>query len=247
MKHAFRVALSALVFILFFNERAAAQLPTTPKYEIGLNAGTFIYQGDLTPSAPGLFKTPSFALGVNISRWLTGKFAARLDLSFGSLRGDDARYSSPEWRRQRAFVFTTPVMEVTASLLYHPLGVQRKFSPYLFAGLGVSFLSISRDYSGYNAAYFSEEGVSEGLQQDLSQTMPRALPVLPVGIGVRYPLSEKFFLNTEASYRLMRSDYLDGFSQSANPGRKDHYHKFSIGLGYRLGVKDKYACPDVRF
>lgn len=244
MNPAFGVATLAL-FLLVAN-RAGAQL-STPKYEIGLNAGVLIYQGDLTPSALGSFKTPAPALGVNVNRWLTNVLSARLDLSFGRLRGDDAKYSTPEWRPQRAFSFATPVTELTASLLYHPFGTRQKFSPYVFAGVGLSFVNISRNYSAYNAAYFSEEGISDALQQDLSQRLPRALPVLPVGIGVRYPLSEKFFLNTEASYRLMRSDYLDGFSQSANPARKDHYHKVSVGINYRLGIKDKYACPDVRF
>ncbi len=245
MKHAINVALCSLLSLHFLPSVAFSQ-SSTPRYEIGINTGAFIYQGDLTPSAIGSFKTPSFVFGINESRRLTSFLAARFDLAFGHLRGNDAAYVSPEWRKQRAFNFTTPVTEVTASLVYYPMGTERKFSPYLFAGAGLAFVNIKRDYSAYNAAYFSEEGVSEGLQQDITRKLPQTIPVLPLGVGVRYPLSEKFFLNSEASYRYMRTDYLDGFSQAANPSLKDHYYKFSIGMGYRLGVKDRFGCPTVR-
>lgn len=247
MKHAISAAVYVSTAVLSFPFVAFGQ-SSTPGYEIGINAGTLIYQGDLTPSAVGSFKTPSFVFGINGSRRLTDVLAARLDLNFGRLHGADSAYALPEWRKQRAFNFTTPVTELTASLVYYPLGTERKLSPYLFAGLGLAFVHIKRDYNAYNAAYFSEaEGLDERLQQDVDHPLPRTVPVLPLGIGLRYALTEKFSLNSEAGYRLMRTDYLDGFSQAANPLLKDHYYKFSLGLGYRLGVKDKYGCPTVRF
>ena len=247
MKQASSVTVCTVIAVHLFPFFAFTQ-SSTPKYEIGINAGMFIYQGDLTPSATGSFKTPSAVFGINGSRRLTNAFAVRLDLNIGRLRGADSVYASPEWRKQRAFAFTTPVTEVTGSLVYYPMGTERKFSPYLFAGVGLAFINVKRDYSAYNAAYFSEaEGIDEGLQQDVAHKLPRTVPVLPLGIGVRYPLSQKFFLASEASYRLMRTDYLDGFSQAANPSLKDHYSKLSIGVGYRLGIKDKYGCPTVRF
>lgn len=247
MKHAISAAVYVSTAVLSFPFVAFGQLPT-PKYEIGINAGTLIYQGDLTPSAIGSFKTPSFVFGINGSRRLTNVLAARLDLNFGRLRGADSAYASPEWRKQRAFGFTTPITEVTGSLVYYPLGTEGKFSPYLFAGLGLAFVNIKRDYSSYNAAYFSEaEDLDQRLQQDVEHSLPRTIPVLPLGVGLRYALTERFSLNSEAGYRLMRTDYLDGFSQAANPSLKDHYYKFSLGVGYRLGVKDKYGCPTVRF
>lgn len=242
----FRAAFCLLGFLLFFVAATFAQAPL-PKYEIGVNAGALIYQGDLAPSPAGSFKTPSFVFGLNGSRMLTTVFAARLDLSFGRLRGDDALYSSPEWRKQRAFAFTTPLTELTASLLYYPLGLDHKFSPYLFAGFGLAAVNIKRDYSRYNAAYFLDDGVNTDLQQDLAHKLPRTIPVIPMGIGLRYPLTEKFSLTSEAAYRNMSTDYLDGFSKAGNPGRNDHYYKFSLGLHYLLGVKDRYACPAAVF
>lgn len=217
------------------------------KYNIGLSAGTFIYQGDLTPSAMGSFKTPGFVLGVNGSRKLTSVLWARLDLNFGQLKGDDAAYSKPAYRQQRAFAFTAPVTELTLSAVYQPLGNNRKLSPYLFSGIGLSFVRIQRDYSRFNATYFeTEPAVAIGLTQDSAHRLPRTIPVLPVGVGVNYRLSDKLSLYAEASYRVMSTDYLDGYSQSVNPAHKDNYSHYAVGIRFSLGGKSKYDCPDVK-
>lgn len=222
-----------------------AQL-TVSKYAFGINGGSFIYQGDLAPSAVGSFKTPGFVLGINASRYLTNKFSARLDFNFGQLKGDDAAYENPAWRQERNFAFKTPVTELIGSAVWDVIGRERKFSPYLFAGLGYSFLNIKRDYSNFNGEYFAAETATiEGLNEDIAHRLPRGLPIVPAGIGLRYRLSNSFSLNTEASYRYISSDYLDGFSHAANADKKDHYYKFSIGLTYSKNNNPKGSldCP----
>lgn len=224
---------------------AQAQL-TQSKYTFGLNAGIYIYQGDLTPSAVGSFRTPGLALGLNASRYLTNKFSVRLDLNFGKLKGADSAYKTPAWRQQRNFSFNTPVTEVTGSVVWDVFGKDRKFSPYIFAGLGYSFLKINRDYSNFNEEFFaSETNVIQGLQSDIDHRLPRGLPIIPLGMGVRYWLTNSLSLNTEASYRYISSDYLDGFSHAANSAAKDHYYKFSIGLSYSKNNNGKGGldCP----
>lgn len=224
-----------------------AQSPFDSKYEIGINAGTLIYQGDLTPDAVGSFKTPGLVVGLYGSRRLTNKLAARLDLSFGRLRGDDAKYESPDWRQERALKFKTPVTEVAALLVWNALGTDRRFSPYLFAGLGYTFLKIDRDYSRFNYAYFADQGLGEYLQRDIEHDLPRSEFMVPIGVGVRYALTDKLGLNVESAYRHISTDYLDGFSQAGNPKRDDAYFKFSVGVSYQLGKKDPLDCPRVGF
>ncbi len=232
--------------LIFFTATISAQT-TNPKYEVGLNAGLFIYQGDLTPSQFGSFKTPTANIGISGSRYLSNTLSARLDLAYGKLKADESKYKTPEWRQQRNFAFKSPVNELIASIVYHPIGRERKISPYLFTGVGYTFLKITRDYSRYNAAYFSnEEGANEGLNMDLAHSLPKAVAILPVGLGLRYRITEKLSFGSEASYRIMSTDYLDGFSQSANPGKNDHYYKYSIGLFHSLGGKNKYGCPVVK-
>jgi hypothetical protein len=216
------------------------------KYAFGINAGTFIYQGDLTPSAIGSFKTPGLAIGLNASRYLTNRFSIRLDLNFGRLKGADSAYKNPEWRQQRNLAFNAPVTEVIGSVVWDAFGREKKFSPYVFAGLGYSFLRINRDYSRFNTEYFAAEpGTIEGLEQDISQRLPKGLPTVPIGLGLRYRLTNTLSVNTEASYRYISSDYLDGFSHAANAEAKDHYYKFSVGLTYSRNNNGKGGldCP----
>jgi hypothetical protein len=219
---------------------------TQSKYAFGINAGSFIYQGDLTPSAVGSFRTPGLAIGLNASRYLTNKFSVRLDLNFGKLKGADSAYKNPAWRQQRNFAFNTPVTEVIGSVVWDAFGRERKFSPYVFAGLGYSFLRINRDYSRFNTEYFAAEpGTIEGVEQDINHRLPTGLPIVPIGLGIRYRLTNTLSLNTEASYRYISSDYLDGFSHAANADAKDHYYKFSIGLTYSKNNNGKGGldCP----
>lgn len=217
------------------------------KLEFGAQAGTFIYQGDLTPSRFGSFKTPGLQLGVSASMPLNNFLSARANFSFGKIRGDDAKYAHPEWRQHRNLNFRSPVFEVAALVKWDVMGNARSsmgFSPYLFGGVGLSFLRVRRDASNFDGEYFSaENAVTAGLSADLDHSTPRSLLVFPVGAGVRYPLTEFISLNAEAAYRFAFNDYIDGFSQAGNAARKDHYHSISVGVLYRFRSSGAVKCP----
>lgn len=215
------------------------------KYEIGIRLSALTYQGDLTPSFIGSSKTITLGFGVFGTRILNDRLSVRANLDYNRLKGDDAAYSKPEWRQQRNFNFNASIVELSGHLVYNLRGnySNRKFSPYIFGGAGLNFLKINRDYSSFNAEYFSTEAwVSEGLAADLEKTPPRFTIVMPVGAGFKYPISQKFSLFGEASYRLMLTDYLDGFSKISNTKNNDHYSNISVGLVYRLG-NTGINCP----
>src|SRR6476661_5228371 len=100
-----------LVFGLLLVGCGAAMAQEGPKYSIGVNAGSFIYIGDLSPWRTGSWETPGFVLGFTGHRNFSSTLAARLDLNFGKLRGDEAKYG-PEYRQHRAFSFHSNVTEV---------------------------------------------------------------------------------------------------------------------------------------
>jgi hypothetical protein len=220
------------------------------QYEAGIQTGPFIYQGDLTPAALGSFKTWTNSIGINGSKILNASFLVRGNLFFSKLRGNEALYSHPEYRQQRSFNFSTPLVELTGQLVYNPLArnyADRGLAPYIFAGAGFSYLNIKRDWSNMNTEYFnSESAVAQGLLQDQQKQLPRFIPVLPLGVGVRYNLSSRFAVTAETVYRLPFTDYLDGFSQSVNPAKNDHYHSTTVGLVYRIGKKNTLACPVIK-
>lgn len=247
MKAKLKTSAIALLF-LFTACKSHAQF--YKDMSVGLNGGAYIYQGDLTPDPLGSFRTIKPGLTLFAKKPINNFLAARLHMSFATLQGNDSRYSKPGYRQQRNFYFSTPLMEFSGQLVWNILG--RNYDdygimPYVFSGAGVSFVQVRKDYSRMNAAYFGEKSdIFPGLVVDNVHGTSPALLSVPVGVGAEYPLSERFSVNIETSYRFVFTDYLDGFSQSANPKLNDHYHSTSAGIIYKFGNKNKeLGCPVV--
>jgi OOP family OmpA-OmpF porin len=244
---------SVIVSVIFFISQSLSAQQKNRHYEFGLAAGIIVYQGDLTPKQFGSYETMKLAVNLSAAKIISSSFSARANLIRANLRGDDAIYNNPEFRKQRNFNFTSPVTELSLLLVYNPLGKNyssKGFSPYLFSGAGVSFFNIKRDHSAFNAAYFGDgSDLPARIAEDDAQTPPGIAPVVPIGAGIRYNLSERWAVNAESSYRLMFTDYLDGFSQAANPSRNDHYQTTTVGIIYRTGAaaKNKNGCPTIRY
>lgn len=230
--------------LLFFygNSETHAQIDLS-KFEIGLTGGAFIYQGDLTPSPIGSYRTLRPAVNLFVNRILNSSFSLRTSLFYGRLSGNDAAYNHPAWRRQRNFSFKATALELSELLVWNAWNTNEKFAPYLFGGIGLSFLNISRNWNNFNGEFFSAEDLASRLAEDLSHKPPKLIPAVPVGIGVQYSLTKNLSLIGETAYRLTRTDYLDGFSKAANPQLYDHYQSHMVGLLYKFGKKNNLNCP----
>lgn len=244
-------ALPCLLVSAFGSTVIKAQFTNVPKFQFGIGVGTMIYQGDLTPESIGAYKTMKPVINLFAAKLFNSSFAVRANLAIGALKADDAKYDHPAYRQQRNFNFRTPVTEITGSAEWNILArnyTSRGFAPYMFAGVGYGFLNIKRDYSNLNAAYFSaESALLTGLPDDISYKVPKGLLVFPVGAGVRYYFSDKIGISAETMYRISNTDYLDGFSKSVNPAKRDNYYSHTIGIVYRLGNKNMLDCPVVRY
>jgi hypothetical protein len=241
----------AIVFLSFLFIVTGGHAQFYKDMSVGLNAGVYIYQGDLTPDPLGSFRTIKPGLSVFAKKPINHFLAARLHMSFASLQGSDSRYSKPEYRQQRNYNFFSPVMEFSGQLVWNIRG--RNYNdygimPYVFSGAGVSVVRVVKDYSRMDPAVFGESSdVLTGLAIDNAIETSNALFSVPVGVGAEYSLSERFSVNIETSYRFVFTDYLDGFSQSANPKLQDHYHSTSAGVIYKFGKKIKgVGCPVVK-
>lgn len=218
----------------------------------GLNGGIYVYQGDLTPQTLGSFRTMQPGLSLFAKKPINYFLSARLHMSFARLKGDDSRYGEPAYRKQRNFYFTSSVKEFSGQLVWNIRGMNyedKGIQPYVFSGAGVSLIRTRKDYSRMDPTIFGEgSDVAAGLVADNAHGTPRTLFSVPFGVGAEYPISNRFSVNIETSYRFIFSDYLDGFSQSANPKLKDHYHSTSAGLIYKFGNRDKgIACPVIKY
>lgn len=244
-----RMHIAFLLGAIFLVQDLSAQL-SPAKYEVAVNGGAFVYQGDLAPRVWGSLKTMRPGFGVHISRVISPSFAAGLAVNIASLEGDETRYEVPAFRKFRAFKFTAPLREVYMQIKWNiepitPFDLPVK--PYLFAGVGMASLETKIDYSGFNAAYFGAGSPTvTGLAIDIAKPSKKTKFVIPVGFGLRFYLSPDFCLNFESSYRVTSTDYIDGFSEAANPDMNDHYLVQTVGLAYRFGRRSKYSCPVVQ-
>lgn len=243
---------TAIVFIVFLFSTLKSNAQFYKDMSVGLNGGIYVYQGDLTPQALGSFRTIQPGFSLFAKKPINYFLSARLHMSFARLKGDDSRYSEPAYRKQRNFYFTSSVKEFSGQLVWNIRGMNyedRGIQPYIFTGAGVSFIKVRKDYSRMDPTVFGESSdVLTGLIADNAHGTPRALFSVPVGVGAEYPISNRFSVNIETSYRFIFSDYLDGFSKSANPKLQDHYHSTSVGLIYKFGNRDKgIGCPVIRY
>lgn len=243
---------SVILVILLFNVTLINSQFQSKHLEIGVGFGAYIYQGDLTPNRIGSFKTMKPGLHLFANKIMSSSLSYRLNLAIAKLKGDESKYSNPEYRQQRNFKFKSPLFELSGLVVWDIRGNnfyrdKGRISPYFFTGAGLSFLNIKPDWSNFNAEFFSTESdVITGLQTDSQKKLSTIHPFIPVGLGFRYEISNRLALNTEVTYRFIFSDYLDGFSYAANPDKDDHYHSITIGVIYKLGNKNRLNCPPVK-
>lgn len=247
MKNYFIVLKLAVLFIII-SLKVNAQTNMS-NWQIGANVGIIIYQGDLTPTLFGDYRIDKPTFGLNISRILTPAFKLRTAISLGKINGDENIYPKPTYRQQRNLKFSTPIAEITEVLIWNFLDHKedinyKRFSPYILAGVGVSFLNIKRSSTNINATFLENESQAAiGLAQDLQTTPPKTILVLPMGLGVEYYVSPSVSLNLEMNFRYTRTDYLDGFSKIANPNVNDYYYTGTVGIIYKFNKKSMLGCP----
>jgi opacity protein-like surface antigen len=240
-----KVMMVGLVLLLI-GKNGKAQYSSASKYELGVDVGTLIYQGDLSTSRFGFTKTLRPALGISLSRKLDNYFSLRGNFTVGKLVVDEAKQSSPAYHQTRRFQFKTPINELSAMLLWNVPGENsHRLTYYFMAGAGLNFTKVKRDWSRTDTTNLDHTSAfAIGLNADTLHRTPRVVPVLPVGAGLRLQLSPAWALRSEFVYRFTSSDYLDGFSRSVNHKTKDQYYGLSIGISYRFGA-DPYRCPKV--
>lgn len=217
---------------------------------IVLETGTLVYQGDLVPSFAGSLRNTKPLFGINISKQLFPHFALKASLFKGQMEADESVYKDPAWRQLRAFQFNAKLTEIASLIVFdfadQSLDQTKRVTPYLFAGLGLGFLKLNRDWSRINlAAFDSKSSTILGLGIDTLKNTPKLLPVLPIGAGIRYAFNERWSVHSELGFRLTMSDYIDGFSKSGNPAAKDFYYALKLGISYQFG-NNGIKCPPAK-
>lgn len=184
------------------------------KREIGGFAGFATYQGDLVHSSFS-FQGSGIDLGLVYKHYLNSRLAIRGGLAGGTFSGDDNNF---EESRDRNFSFNTGFFEVTGAVEYsffrpgqfNTDGIfKNSISPFINIGLGLMFASPDASAPGRIPLAAGDEDP------------PTTHFIIPIGFGIKYDVSEKWSLAVELQHRTTFTDYLDGFSESANPDADD--------------------------
>ena len=236
--------IAGIVLLLGLNFQSQAQKVTKVKsdWHLGFNSGFYVYQGDLTPSVAGSWKTVKPGVAFTLSKTLNQHLSLQYALSLATLEGDDMKYKSSQYYRGlRRFYFRSTIAELTVSHQFyfrHQFNRELRFQPYISAGAGVGFLLNSQRNSSQTVfSYFAADNLRNKVAEDSTYGMPSIILAVPVGLGFNYRLNERLLFNLEGLYRFTSSDYLDGFSRAGNNKKNDYYYGLSVGIRVLLGKK----------
>jgi OmpA-OmpF porin, OOP family len=236
----------ATVFYLFIVISAYTQQWKLKRMEGIFGVGTANVYSDLggAPNAANLlfikditFRTtrPSAYAGVRYR--IDPRTTAKVSLIYGYSKTEDYSGSRNE---NRGFSSITQLVEFAANYEYYFLPEQRRmrsaaifnrrgmvndylsFAAYVFIGIGSTF-------------YWPHLELSEKRPGDHYKNNMGVTASLPIGIGFKYIISDKWIFGYEIGYRQTISDYLDGF-KSPSSKRPDVYWISTFNLSYRIAT-----------
>lgn len=213
------------LFLLFPALQIQAQnnSPAHP-LEAGVMLGLAGYSGDVSAKRVDLQEVRP-AYGAFVRFFLNDHFALKGQVYAGAISGDD-KYS--EIKAPRSFQFGTSLFEVAGLFEWHLLSRQRFspdffFTPYAFAGAGLTFTDADALYYG------PPDDRSKFLLVPLPEPGLKSRFAVPIGGGgLLFGFYERFVLGIEGGLRPTLSDDIDGVSQNGNPDENDWY--FFLGL-----------------
>lgn len=185
-------------------------------FEIGVSLSGSSYMGDLAPrvvniSTSKLHPAPGVFFRYNAHPF----FSARLNFYRGKISADDS-FAKDKYRRKRNLSFESNITEM--SLIgeinlfgYDGMNLQTRYSPYIFAGVSVFRFNPKANIDGelVDLQPLGTEGQGMpgfGARYGLTQL------AVPIGVGVKFAIDDRFAVGVEFGIRLTSTDYLDDVS-----------------------------------
>jgi len=216
-------------------------------YDFGVFGGFSFYQGDLSPGLSnglGNFLSGNRPAIGGIARYnFHPNFSVRGNLNFGWVAAYDKYQNDGTSREARNLSFNSPIVELSGTFEWNMkkyiAGSKRyKWTPYLFAGLGMTY---THPMAWNNGDLVSLGPLKTEVQKErASYWGKRAIqPVIPIGGGLKFNLRRDYTLGIEAGWRMMFTDYLDdvsGFYTGGNSGSLDDVMSNRSGSPKARGV-----------
>jgi len=206
--------LSVFIFLFLISAGLIAQ-----RSEVGFGIGTFNYTGDLVRTYNFKYSKPAATVFYRSN--LSKVVSFRAAFTAGKLGASEKPIDAFAVNRNASFNLF--LLEASTVMEYHFLNWREtkrfvRFTPYLFAGLGLFGVSGNAQK---NAEYSKVQGS------------------IPFGAGVKYIYNPKWYLSLEFGIRKTFFDYLDNISagdprdknyQYGNPNDNDNYYFLGLTL-----------------
>ena len=192
---------------------AKAQMETVQVGEYGVTAGVAHYFGDINNR--GAINRPKISLGAFFRKQFNNYAGIRLSANFAKLGYSD-QYSQNDYQRRRNLSFNTNIFEIALRgdfnfLKFVPSDPDHSFTPYATIGIGVFSYDPYAFLSGHK--YYLRPLNTEGETFYKGRKEYGTMAVcFPVGMGVKYAITEKINVFFEVAYRFTTTDYLDDVS-----------------------------------
>lgn len=194
--------------------------PNVLQGEFGVTLGAAHYFGDINTRAS--LNRPKIAIGAFYRKQFNNYLAARLAVHYAQLGYSDV-YSKNEYQKLRNLSFNTDILEIALSgdfnfFKFQPNDPQHNFTPYITLGVGVfsynpyAYLDNKKYYlrplgtEGQNIAY-TDAATGKTRKPYGSMAM-----CVPIGMGIKYNVNDKFNISFQIAQRLTFTDYLDDVS-----------------------------------
>lgn len=223
-----------LTITLFLLNTVIAQ-----NFEIGLNVGGAIYTGDIEVNGKNFSRQKRSNVGAFVRVPLNSSFVIRGQAYHGQFYANEKKYPTTNYRATRGFSFNTTFTELTARLEWHFLKLDNQFyfenqdptmSVYSFMGFGATIFKPQTTYNT-STTNIGFDNVSVDKDAEYSKTSP----LLALGIGGKYNVTNTLGLGLEVSAQKPFTDYIDGISKLSVSKTNDYYFFAHLLISYNFG------------
>ena len=203
-----------LLITVLANTTRAQRYDYVLQGEFGVTAGAAHYFGDLNTRAA--INRPKPALGIFFRKQFGNYVGMRVSAHYAQLGYSDI-YSKNDYQRTRNLSFNTNIWELAVQgdfnfFKFIPGDPEHLFTPYVTLGVGV-FTFDPYAYLDGKKEFLRPLG-TEGQLIGFNGRKPYSNMAfcIPLGVGVKYNLTEKANLSFEITQRFTTTDYIDDVS-----------------------------------
>ncbi len=210
-----KIKFPAFLFLTLFAFKVSAQhFEYVQKGEFGITAGLAHYFGDLNTRAA--INRPKPALGIFFRKQFGNYVGLRISAHYAQLGYSDT-YSKNDYQKTRNLSFNTNIWELALQgdfnfFKFIPNDPDYAFTPYITLGVGM-FTYDPYAYIDGQKEFLRPLG-TEGQVIGYNGRKPYSTLALciPLGVGIKYNISEKMNFSIEIAHRFTGTDYLDDVS-----------------------------------